>query len=142
MKIKRIPLNIVFAFLFLLCFIGTLSYKTYVYFSSEKYTGKIVDFVEDVSYIYPIIEFEKNKTKVWIEDEKWFYMLHENHSKLREKELNKEVVILKHSVFNTYEYVTFFNFWFTVYDFIIWFCILFFGVFFIELLQSFFYGKH
>ncbi|NJM79330.1 MAG: hypothetical protein HC854_06405 [Flavobacterium sp.] len=77
---KKIPFNIVFAFLFLLLLVVNFTYKSVVYFSATKYEGTITGFNSIYStqnpYINPTIEFTYNKNQHYIlEDYKWAYFI-------------------------------------------------------------------
>lgn len=58
---KKIPFNVVFAFLFLLLIVVNFTYKSVVYFNSYKYEGTIIGFNMLYStqndYIIPTIKF-------------------------------------------------------------------------------------
>ncbi|WP_445710868.1 hypothetical protein [Flavobacterium sp.] len=136
---KKIPFNIIFAFLFLGCLLFNFCSKVYTYVVSEKYVGKIIGF-SIYQPIYPIIEFvDKNNSIHVLKEKKWFYAFTDDQIKGYEKDLNKEVTILFNASNSSYEYVTFYNYWLTVTNLLTWFCILFFGVIIFELIQSIFF---
>lgn len=133
---KKIPFNIVFAFLFLGCLSTNFICKTYTYIVSTKYEGKIIDFSGPYTTIYPIIEIlDENNNKQILKNEEWFYFFQDDQLKWYEKDLNKRVTVLYNESRGRYEYVTFLNYWITIRDLLIWFCVLFFGVIFIEIFQ-------
>lgn len=139
---RKIPHNIVFAFLFLFLLIGNFTYKAIVYFSSEKYEGTIIGFNlmnhTNNQDIIPTIEFtNENNELIRIENHKWAYFINKGYSTKYRENLNKKVTVFKNTFSNEHEYATFFNFWLTVYDLFIAFLILFFGVMFFEILQLF-----
>lgn len=138
---RKIPFNIVFAFLFLSLLIGNFTYKTIIYFSSDKYEGKIIGFnmINNVNNpdVIPTIEFkDENAFTYRVENYKWSYFVNKGYDAKYRNDLNKKVTVLKNVFSNDYEYITFFNYWITLYDIIIAFLILFFGVIFYEITQN------
>ena len=133
---KRIPINIVFAFLFLACLLINFGSKLYTYIVSEKYVGKIIGFSTKPP-IYPKIEFVNKDNRVQVlENEEWFYAFADDQIKSYESDLDNEVMLLYNESSSSYEYVTFYNYWLSVATILISFCTLFFGVIFFELIQN------
>lgn len=141
---KKIPFNIVFAFLFLLLIVVNFTYKSVVYFSSHKYEGTIIGFNTLYStknpYIIPTIKFfDENNQQYTLEDYKWAYFIVSDDRGIYREDIGKRVQVLKNRYSNDFEYVTFFNYWLTFYNLVFAFLILVFGVVIIEIIQNLYF---
>jgi hypothetical protein len=112
-----------------LVFVGlNICYKSYIYFSSDKVTGKVIDYEyyanryshtseysgkKSVSTEYsksPIVEYSFDNIFYHQSRNKWGY--------INQLDVNDEVTVLIRDKEGSAEINTFFQFWFTFYDMI------------------------